>query len=148
MSSTAVNMSELLAEEINSFGQFCHLLNEEREALARMDQDALDELVSRKQLLCEHLSQLAEQRQLLVAGGDHQTVLHALDPALVDEWHKLTRLAREARDLNRINGTIIEVRLQHNQQAMAVLKVGESVATYSADGLSHSGGAARHLGSA
>lgn len=148
MSSTALHMSELLAEEINSFGQFCHLLNEEREALARMDQDALDELISRKQLLCEHLSQLAEQRQLLVGGGEHEAVLRALDPALVQEWQKLTCLAREARDLNRINGTIIEVRLQHNQQAMAVLKVGEDVATYSADGLSRSAGAARHLGSA
>lgn len=148
MGPAALHMAELLVEEINSFGQFCLLLNEEREALARMDQDALDELISRKQMLCEHLSRLAEQRQAVIGAGDHATVLRTLDPALSDEWNKLTRLAREARELNRINGTIIEVRLQHNQQALAVLKVGEAVATYSADGLSRSGGAARHLGSA
>ena len=148
MSSQAAHMSELLAEEINSFGQFCHLLNEEREALARMDQDALDELISRKQMLCEHLSRLADQRQSIVGSDEHGAVLRALDPALLDNWNALLRLARDARELNRINGTIIEARLQHNQQAMAVLKVGEEIATYSADGLSRGSGAARHLGSA
>lgn len=140
-------LSELLAEEINSFGQFCLLLREEREALARLDQEMLDPIISRKQLLCEHLSQLAEQRRQQLGRADMASELQRL--GLTAEWDKLTALAREARELNRINGTIIDARLQHNQQAMALLRAGEDVAsTYGPEGLSQNSSSARHLGSA
>lgn len=134
-------LSSVLAEEISSFGQFCLLLDEEREALARLDQDALDVIISRKQMLCEHLSRLAEQRSRLIPDP-------AAEPAITAEWERLLALAARARDMNRINGTVIEARLQHNQQAMSLLKLGDALSTYSADGLSRPGGSARHLGKA
>lgn len=138
------DISELLAEEINSFGQFCLLLQEEREALASMDQNALDLLIKRKQILCEQLSRLAEQRQAQL--GDNLPSKH---PELAADWQRLMALAGEARQLNRINGTIIDVRMQHNQQAMALLQTGEEItSTYSADGSPRAASNARHLGSA
>lgn len=148
MSATPQPLPHLLAEEINSFGQFCLLLQQEREALARMDQHALDELISRKQMLCEHLSCLAQER-LAQTGADAEAGLLRLEPQLEEDWQKLLQLARQARELNQINGAIIEARLQHNQQAMALLKVGDDVsATYDAAGVSRAAGAARHLGKA
>lgn len=135
------DLSSVLAEEINSFGQFCLLLDEEREALARLDQDALDHLISRKQMLCEHLSRIAEQRQALAPDP-------AAVPDIAADWQRLLALAARARDLNRVNGAVIEARLQHNHQAMALLQLGEQVSTYSADGLSRTSGGARHLGKA
>lgn len=142
------SLATVLAEEINSFGQFCLLLEQEREALARLDQNLLDDLISRKQMLCEHLACLAEERQALT-GPDAAAGLLRVAPELAGEWQRLLTLARQARELNQLNGTLIEARLQHNQNAMAILQLGDSMAaTYDADGLSRAGGAARHLGKA
>jgi flagellar biosynthesis/type III secretory pathway chaperone len=41
--------------------------------------------------------------------------------AAVDIWRSLLEVASEAHHTNRINGTLIQTNLQHNQQALAVL---------------------------
>jgi flagella synthesis protein FlgN len=66
-----------------------------------------------------------------------------------ESWTKLLILATEARELNQINGQLIALHMQNNQQALAVLMAAANQAmTYGPDGQQRGSGSGRSLGSA
>lgn len=151
MNHTASALSQILTEELSSFGQFCLFLREEREALACNDAAALARITGQKQEICDKLIHLEKARQahLGVGANNPAEALKALDSQLHQQWLRLIELAREAQNLNQVNGVIIETRMKHNQQALALLKSGaEITATYTAGGQSSNPSGSRLLGSA
>ena len=64
-------------------------------------------------------------------------------------WKELLTLAADARSLNETNGKLINLHLQHNQQALNVLLAAvDKAVTYGPDGQQKSASGGRSLGSA
>lgn len=148
--------AENLAAETEALRQFLKILQSEQEALT---QGKIDKLVDISRLKSEQgvqLSQLSthhilKQRGLeptpeairqLIQQEDSDGKRH-----LADHWEKLLELAKQAKDLNQLNGAMIEAQLKHNQQALAILQeAAKQTSLYGPDGHSRMLGTGRRLG--
>lgn len=148
-----------LTAESEAFRDFVQVLQTEQEALVQGDIDSLIELARLKSEKVVLLSLLAEKRNRFLAaqgidlerGGMGKWLLqhHTGQTAQLSEtWKQLLSQAETAQQLNQVNGAMIETRLRHNQQALAVLQAAanQSVSLYGPDGQTHASGMGRPLG--
>ena len=134
---TLAYLKGLLTEEIDFFSQFCQILATERQALASNDYSGLDDSINRKQTVVFRLQTLANTRQTLLPTDIQaaSALLSNVAPDLLPLWQKLLKVAGEAHEANKINGMVIENRLQNNQQAIHLLQTcSQLTAAYSSDG--------------
>ena len=89
-------------------------LTDERRALDAGSADALDEATSFKQSLLRRLEALDVERKHLGRAGNVDTALHPAWPTIVEG------LAR-CKDMNQINGGIVNQRLRHVRKALSLL---------------------------
>lgn len=153
---TAADLALCLEAESGAFLDFVRLLQTEQEVLIQGEVDKLIELARLKSEKVVQLSQFAERRSRFLAsqglepsGGMEQWLSrHGADnPRLGENWKRLLERAKEAQHLNQTNGLMIETRLQHNQQALAVLQAAANqVSLYGPDGQARSTGLGRPLG--
>lgn len=150
-----------LRAELDAFRDFHQLLQTEQSVLAAGDVDALVGLAARKSEQVTRLTQLAESRNRYLKAATGMTDQLGIDAwqGKFDPqgrigadrlWQSLLDLARSAKQLNEQNGLLINLKLQHNQQALAVLR-GAAVQTtqlYGPDGQSYSAAPGRPLGKA
>ena len=69
------------------------------------------------------------------------------NPHIAELWRQLLALAEKARELNQLNGNMIDTRLRNNQQALAILQAAANQsALYGPDGQTHGLGLGRPLG--
>lgn len=121
-----------LKAERQLFQEFKDLLQTEQETLLRGDIDRLASLAQLKSDKILVLSQLEDSRNKFLNGLSYspnqsgmEAWLQAQGGNLLDAksiWHELLNLARQAQQLNQSNGAIIEQKLRHNQQALAILQ--------------------------
>ncbi|MBL8393757.1 MAG: flagellar protein FlgN [Candidatus Accumulibacter sp.] len=120
----------LIEAEIATVRSFVELLEQEQQMLIDGSVDQMMELLPRKNLLGTRLTEFADQRsQVLAAAGlsadrvglDAWFASHTEETGTRTAWSVLLSLARQARELNRVNGEVIELRMQHNSQALDVL---------------------------
>jgi flagella synthesis protein FlgN len=148
----------LFEEELAVVRTFVGILEREQRLLIDGDVDGLPALLHDKNELAARLAAIAEQRRLTLAreglSADRSGVAtwfaaHPDDEGGRVAWAELLPLATQARDLNQLNGDLIQLRLQHNQQAINAL-VGSSGAggLYGPDGHNKLGGSGRILDSA
>lgn len=155
------NLAELtqsLVTELGVFRDFVLTLQTEQDALVQGDVEHLVELARVKSEKVVLLSQLAERRnRFLVSQGcdPAQQGMEkwlqrqaAQEPGAAKLWQELLEQARHAQHLNQTNGIMIDTRLKHNQQALAVLKAAanQGSSLYGPDGQTHSLGMGRPLG--
>ncbi len=123
--------ASLIKAELNGFGDFQQLLQQEQGVLIKGDVDQLLQLAARKSELIEKLAELSTQRIRLITAASCEnsasgiaTFLDTINapPATRDMWSKLLELAREVDQINRSNGILIDTRLRHNQQTLSVLQ--------------------------
>lgn len=149
-----------LKAELEAFQGFCDILKAEQESLTQGHIDnliALAKLKSEKIVLLTQLS--AERNRYLQSQSlpPNQKGMEALidpdgSPVTSSEdiakiWHKLIDFAQTAEQLNSSNGVMIETKLQHNQQALAILQSATNQASlYGPDGKTHAMGIGRPLG--
>lgn len=157
---SAAELARSLDAELAGFRDFVQALRTEQEALVQGDVDGLIELARLKSEKVVLLSQLAERRNRFIAsqGADprHGGMTNWLQrqkagqtaPHLAQTWTQLLEQAEIARQLNQVNGTMIESRLRNNQQALAVLQAAanQSLNLYGPDGQTHATGLGRPLG--
>lgn len=145
-----------LSEERVLVTSFVELLQQEQRLLMENGIDQLASLTDQKSALALRLNALAEmrQRQLekLIPGADHIAVLNwfeANNKECVALWQEIRTLAEQARQLNHINGELIQMKLRHTQQSLTVLTRAVSQANlYGPTGQTHfSSGSGRSLGS-
>ena len=137
---------QALTAELATVQQFIHLLTIEQNALSNGDTDQLPALVEQKNGMVAQLGTFAEQRNLLLAAqgyasdrmgieswcSDHPDEINTLSA-----WSTIISLAGEARELNRLNGDLIKIRMQYNASALDALLRGEnSLNLYGPDGQS------------
>lgn len=122
--------SALIKAEFDGFQEFLQLLQQEQGALIKGDVDQLTQLAARKSELVETLAGLGAQRNACISAAGCESsasgIAAYLDAikaqgATRELWSKLLGLAREADQINRSNGILIDTRLRHNQQALSVL---------------------------
>lgn len=157
--SSPSDLAQSLDAELTAFRDFVQVLQTEQEALVQGDIDRLIELARLKSEKVVLLSQLAEQRSRFIAaqgfdpahGGMGQWLAQhnsSQTARLSETWKQLLEQAETAKQLNQINGSLIETRLRHNQQALAVLQAAanQSNSLYGPDGQTHSSGLGRQIG--
>ena len=135
---------------------FVDLLEREQGMLVENRADQLLELSGKKTTDALSLNELAEARRNLLqenlpklSADAIQTWLATHSPQGLAVWHEVLALAERAQQLNRINGELIQIKLRHNQQSLAVLSNAVKKANlYGPDGQhSFSPGSGRSLGS-
>jgi flagella synthesis protein FlgN len=140
--------SEFIANllvESRTFDEFVELLKTEQETLQSGDVDRLVSLAQLKTDKVITLAKLEDQRnRKLTAAGvkpdqrgmDTWLKQHTADfPEAEKIWAELLSKARHAQELNKANGIMIEQKLRHNQQALAILQAAANHAsTYGPDG--------------
>ncbi|HNC50938.1 MAG TPA: flagellar protein FlgN [Accumulibacter sp.] len=131
-----------IAAEVADMQGFVALLEKEQEMLGKGRTDDLPALVEKKNELAAALASIADRRsQALVAAGlaadrAGMSALLAMQPDADGArglWSSLLALATRARELNRVNGELIALRMQHNTQALQAL-LGTPLGLYGPDG--------------
>lgn len=119
-----------LTDEVASMVAFIKLLTREQHALTDGDTEALGPIGEEKAALVDRLNLYGEQRnkQLAAAGlGADRLGMEAWlaanpkDAAVRQQWARLKACVNEARELNLLNGKLIALRLQANQQVLGAL---------------------------
>ena len=149
-------MARLVQDENVLLRDFVALLGQEQALLLDGDVDALMALAGKKTQLYRRLQFTADERTRLLAAArlkpDAEVMRRILEgnPAALAQWQDTLDLASEAHALNALNGRLITQRMQHNQQALAVLLAAaeQPAATYGPDGQSRPHVSGRHFGSA
>lgn len=146
MATTSSDFLPTVNSEVAALGTFIALLESEQGMLIAGEVDGLLELVGQKNGLAAELAALASRRtRLLAASGlasDRAGVLAWFDAYPGETrartaWASLLTLANQARELNRVNGELIQVRMQSNAQALEILlSSNTSASLYGPDGQS------------
>lgn len=135
---------------------FVALLEREQGMLVNNRTDRLLELSEQKTTDALSLNELAETRRNLLQKNIPEFSVNAVhawlaahNPQGLAVWHKVLALAERARQLNRTNGELIQMKLRHNQQSLAVLSKAVNKANlYGSNGQPNfSPGSGRSLGS-
>lgn len=119
-----------LAGEQQLLASIVELLKQEQKLLVAADADALAALTPQKTKQVQELAALsAERHRLLGAAGFAAAEAGMVpwldahgDAAARGTWEAMLALTREAKELNRLNGVLINKHLAHNQQALAALQ--------------------------
>ncbi len=137
------SLAEIIAAEADMVSAFVALLQEEQEILKSGTPDALPSVVERKTALAARLNPQSQLRNRTLsaagyaadrAGMEAWLKQHAGDTATRKQWTRLLDLAREAHELNRLNGELIRVRKQHATEALDALLPGLRQDIYGASG--------------
>ncbi|RJG05931.1 flagellar protein FlgN [Noviherbaspirillum cavernae] len=130
MQSLGIGLGESLAEEYKAAQSLLDLLRQEQAFLIAADVDGLARLTEEKAGIAARMSALSSQRHRALAEAGVEATepgMHAWAngtdaPADVREtWNGLLMLAQSAKELNRVNGMLINQHMARNQNALNVL---------------------------
>lgn len=152
-------LREAIAAEAAAMIAFVSLLEAEKQLLLDGDAEQLLVNVEKKTALVAQLTQAGNQREqaLTDLGAENSRAsvnefMARQDSDLQSAWATLLELAKTANQLNSTNASLVNSRLQHNQQALSVLLGAAGVspgdAVYGPDGHQKHGNIPRPLGSA
>lgn len=140
-SPAAIRFGALLSENIGQLVHFVELLKREQELLVEGKAEELLSLAEDK-TAAVRLLQSGENTRTLVLARDGvntstqgiQAFVRSESQALQNAWARYLDLARQADELNRLNGKLIRQQMQNNQQALAILLSASEIPLYGADG--------------
>jgi flagella synthesis protein FlgN len=119
-----------VAEEAEFIERFVRLLEEEKTLLSEGRTEALAEAIEKKEELAAKLNALSRQRGDYLAdhgfspdraGVESWSAAHPEQKEAIAAWGRTLLLAAQAKELNRVNGQLIRLRLQHTGEALKVL---------------------------
>jgi flagella synthesis protein FlgN len=126
---TGADIATCLQLELAAVEVFLGILNKEQDALIEGKIERVEALASDKAQVAGQLAELAAQRNRGLASRNlnpdsagMEACLAGAGATAAGTWRDLLGLVQVAQQLNRTNGELIAVRLQHNQQALAALQ--------------------------
>jgi flagellar biosynthesis protein FlgN len=145
MSVDSAALCRMLQSEKEALTVFTTLLREEQQTLVRGELERLGSYADSKSNCLFKLTHLGEQRHGLLreralhcddAGMESLLRDHVENPELPRAaWRHIVELAKTAKHLNEINGTLIGTRLNSTQEALSVLFCAAKLpGAYTADG--------------
>lgn len=125
-----VSPMDSLREEQRVITSLLEVLKQEQQCLISADIDALTNLTPTKSLLVNNMAVLASQRHsaLNAAGfkpeeaGMEAWIAATGDAGAQQFWRDVLELTREAKEMNRLNGTLINKHLNLTQSALQSLR--------------------------
>ncbi len=140
-----------VSQEQQHVSSLVELMKQEQQLLVAADADGLAELTPRKNALLQALADLSAQRHAALAAAGCEGSEAGMEPWLAvsgnadarAQWEALLALAREAKELNRVNGILINKQLAHNQGVLNALRMpagADAGAVYGASGQALGGG--------
>ncbi|WP_347329498.1 flagella synthesis protein FlgN [Marinimicrobium locisalis] len=159
MTPSSEQVSQMLAQDIQSIEQLQQTLEQERAALEQRDLSALPPVIEAKNQLMAALGEHALQRQAWLdstgLSRDHEGWQQWLKQrpetaSQVEEWQHLAERFAHCRELNEINGKIIHRSQQTLGQMLNLMRGqnNEGPSLYDARGHSGSSGGSQTLGKA
>ncbi len=125
-----------LQEEQQAARSLLDLLNQEQAILIGADIDSLPLITEQKAPIVSQMLELANRRHRALANAGHtpnETGMQAwidtrIDgkpayPTALSTWTQLLAMARQAQEINRINGLLINTHMARNQSALNTLRV-------------------------
>ena len=152
----ATDFTSRLNAERESLRSLVTLLDTEQQALIDGDTEQLLVLSDSKTRAVHELNKLANERKnyLLAFSAEikDRGIVAWLQSHLAGSlpaWQDIQQLVEKMQNLNRINGSLIQTKLRHNQQALSVLLnvTNSAQGLYGADGQPHLRSSSRILGS-
>jgi flagella synthesis protein FlgN len=147
------DIARIVALEADAVRRFVHLLRAENRALSDGDTDALPALAEEKAELAVRLKDLTERRDTELQTQGHSAdaegmaewcAEHPMDSGVAQAWDAILVDAKEARELNLLNGELIKARMEHNARAIEILRHGDApLELYGPDGQSKKHGIKR-----
>ncbi|KQQ33449.1 flagellar biosynthesis protein FlgN [Duganella sp. Leaf126] len=142
---TTVTPLDNLREEAHIMTTLLDLLKQEQQMLVSAEIEALDGVTSKKTALISQMTLLSAQRHRALAkagfpaeeAGMEAWIAASGDDQIADAWTALLDTTREAKELNRINGMLINKQISNTQGALAALRPATGGQTYSATGMSN-----------
>lgn len=125
------DFTAIVTSEADAVERFVTLLTQESDCLKNGTIEPLPTIVLEKEKLAVELNKLAQQRAACLTdaglandrtGMDQWLARHATQKVVHDTWQRILSLAAKARELNRLNGTLIELRAQYNDRALEILQ--------------------------
>lgn len=120
--------SKLLKREAELVVRFRNTLLREQEVLRSGNSDGLAEINAEKLLLVDSLNLAGAERAQTLSSGDAATIdmqawfsAHPTEKEAAELWKDLLGMAREARDINELNGSLINVLHQKTSDALSIL---------------------------
>jgi flagella synthesis protein FlgN len=151
-------LAGIIAAEADVVSAFVLLLEEEQEALKLGNAELLPEIVERKAATVGKLAPISAARNAALAhagfaadraGIEAWLKKNPADKAVQQHWEKLQALAAEAKELNRVNGELIRLRMHNNAEILeSLLAKANRQDLYSADGQTASAAPRRIIDSA
>ena len=145
-------MLQTIEGEVALLEQFVELLRREQASLTRGVADDLPQIADQKNGLVIQLNQLSAKRAVFLEAsglsadraGIDTWCTQAQNQEAAEAWRRVLLLAAEARELNRINGELIQIRMQFTAKALEALSGAKnSLELYGPDGQSTKPGARR-----
>ncbi len=146
MSAEASAFLQAMTAEAVAVQQFVSLLKLEQTSLSNGNIDNLPEFAEQKNKFSIHLSNIAAQRNTALsaqgfaadrAGVEAWLAKYPEEQSARKAWQKILSLAADAREMNRLNGELIQMRLQYISKALEALHSGsKSLDLYGPDGQS------------
>jgi flagella synthesis protein FlgN len=146
LADVVVTFLQTLKAEGEAIQQFVDLLKLEQTSLSHRNTEDLPKLAEQKSKLAVHLNSLAAQRNASLetqgfgvdrTGIEAWFAKHPNEKAAANAWSRILSLATEARELNRLNGELIRIRMQYTAKALEALQGGKQLLDlYGPDGQS------------
>lgn len=153
LTAAATALVRAISAEAVAVQQFVDLLKLEQISLSKGNTDDLPEFAEQKSKLAVHLNSLAAQRNTSLAaqgfaadraGIEAWCAKFSNEQDTSNTWLTILALAAEARELNRLNGELIQMRMQYVTKALEALQSGnKSLDLYGPDGQSTPAGHGR-----
>ncbi len=156
MSAFGTSPADSLSEEHKAIRALTELLQLEQEHLIAIDIDGISALTEPKAKATAYMTELAalRHRALGAAGfpaseAGMQIWLKTANASetINKSWHELIELAKAAKELNRVNGTLINKQLVRNQGILSILQHGnvQGNHVYGPNGQTAHKGTGRHI---
>ena len=156
MNSFGTGPAATLIDEQNAMLALIALLEQEQEQLIAADIERIAGLTESKALAATQMAELTQRRHdALAAAGQEASEIGmqawlataAAPVGAIDAWKKLIAIAEQGKEINRINGTLINKQMARNQAVLNVLQHGneQGGATYGPKGQSSSTSIGRHI---
>jgi flagella synthesis protein FlgN len=119
-----------LTAEHERIAALVELMKQEQQFLVAADADGLAGLTPRKVVLVQELAQLSRERHAALGGAGFIAAEAGMEPWLAAQgddvarasWSQLLALTAEAKELNRVNGMLINRQMAHNQTVLNALR--------------------------
>jgi flagella synthesis protein FlgN len=119
-----------LRDEQQLIGSIVELMKTEQQFLVSADADGLSSINPKKLQLAQKMAELSRLRHRALGAAGFQALEAGMEPWLAvsgnDElrslWNQLLALTREAKELNRVNGMLVNKQMAHTQGMLNALR--------------------------